>query len=566
MQGRTSIQLLDSLYEQHLITSDQRRIVETDARQSVLSIPALLCEYGFVDDATLREYSADECDVRLVSLDTLLLDSDALQLIDADTARRLQVMPVFFDSDTRLLEVAISDPTNVLVHDALDDLLGRRVSITYCQASLSEIEAAITRGYGFEQSLDAVIDEMSHVDANSSNKPVDAADAEQGHPVLRLTNGLIMQAYRAGASDIHFEPEAHYFRVRFRIDGLLVTWRMLHIDHWPACATRLKVIGGLNIAETRTTQDGAFSLSVGSTTIDLRLSVFPTLHGENIVLRLLDPANACKQLDQIGFNEYTRRQVQQVIDQPQGLVLLVGPTGCGKTTTLYALLNHLADDAINIMTLEDPVEYRLPGIRQSSVQAGKLDFAAGVRGILRQDPDIILIGEIRDHETAELALRASMTGHLVFATLHTRSALGAYQRLTDLGVEQGVLLESVIGVISQRLLRTCCNACDQRAGKANPETAKTTNPLATCSRCRGSGFSGRRAIAEVLCPDTTLREIFASDGWIKTRRLCDALTQAGFQSLDQAARQLLDRGMTTAAEVQRVLGHESRFTARDSVA
>lgn len=552
MQGSTSTQLLDNLCQRRLINSDQRRIIEADALQTELSVATLLSQYGFIDESVLMEFTNDEHDVRVVSLDNLLIDADALQWVDAATARRLKVLPIFFDNSSLRLEVAISDPSDVLVHDALEDLLRLHVSLSYCQAPLSEIEAAIARAYGFEQSLEFVIDELSKNDISDYETLDDVSDKEQGHPIVRLTNGLIMQAYRSGASDVHFEPEANYFRVRFRIDGMLKTWRTLHIDHWLACTTRLKVIGGLNIAESRNAQDGAFSLSIGSSVVDLRISVFPTLHGENVVLRLLDPANANKRLDQTGFDNYTRAQLLRVVSQPQGLVLLVGPTGCGKTTTLYALLNYLSDDSLNIMTLEDPVEYRLPGIRQTSVQSGKLDFASGVRGVLRQDPDIILIGEIRDRETAELALRASMTGHLVFSTLHTRSAFGVFQRLMDLGVERGVLLESVMGVISQRLLRTHCQVC------------RGTTVTSSCSACHGSGYSGRTAVAEVLHVDAALREFLHLEGWVLTESLQRVLEDSGFRTLEDAAWHMVDSGVTSVAEVHRVFGQDCCRVSEES--
>ena len=406
MQGSTSQQLLQMLEDQAYISRDQRLIIETDTKEKNLSVDVLLVEYGFISADAVNDCIVQLTGSRVVSLEQLIVDPQALDALDAAIAKRYQAFPVFYHNERSLLEVAVADPSDVIVRDVIDGQLAGRCTVEYCQASAPEIERAIESAYGFEQTLDAVIAELSgKQEANLSkqsrqNNQTNLLANGLEHPIVRLTNGLIMQAYREIASDIHFEPEAAFFRVRFRVDGLLRSCYSLHIQHWPACATRLKVMAGLNIAETRDCQDGAFSLRIGGAVVDLRLSVFPTVHGENIVVRVLDRSNAGKNLDDTGLDSTTCQVIRRAASEPQGLVLLVGPTGCGKTTTLYGLLNYLSDESVNIMTLEDPVEYQLPLVRQSSVSAtGKLNFANGIRSVLRQDPDIILVGEIRDAET-----------------------------------------------------------------------------------------------------------------------------------------------------------------------
>jgi len=295
--------------------------------------------------------------------------------------------------------------------------------------------------------------------------------------------------------------------------------------------------------------------------------VFPTVHGENIVVRLLDRSNAGKRLHDTGLNQTTCEIIQQAASEPQGLVLLAGPTGCGKTTTLYALLNYLSDESVNIMTLEDPVEYQLPLVRQSSVSAtGGLTFAGGIRSVLRQDPDIILVGEIRDTETADLSMRAAMTGHMVLSTLHARSAMGAFRRLNDLGVDKSVLIDSISAIVSQRLLRVLCSRCKTpvttSTNQKNKKSAVTFQPNG-CVDCHDTGFKGRLAIAEVLTVDDQVRTCLYRDGWLETPTLKKALISNGFQSMQQAGNNALQQGLTSSDELQRVLGvHGLHSTGR----
>ena len=566
MQGSTSQQLLQMLEDQAYISRDQRLIIETDTKEKNLSVDVLLVEYGFISADAVNDCIVQLTGSRVVSLEQLIVDPQALDALDAAIAKRYQAFPVFYHNERRLLEVAVADPSDVIVRDVIDGQLAGRCTVEYCQASAPEIERAIESAYGFEQTLDAVIAELSgKQEANLSkqsrqNNQTNLLANGLEHPIVRLTNGLIMQAYREIASDIHFEPEAAFFRVRFRVDGLLRSCYSLHIQHWPACATRLKVMAGLNIAETRDCQDGAFSLRIGGAVVDLRLSVFPTVHGENIVVRVLDRSNAGKNLDDTGLDSTTCQVIRRAASEPQGLVLLVGPTGCGKTTTLYGLLNYLSDESVNIMTLEDPVEYQLPLVRQSSVSAtGKLNFANGIRSVLRQDPDIILVGEIRDAETADLSMRAAMTGHMVLSTLHARSVMGAFRRLNDLGIDKSVLIDSVSAIVSQRLLRVLCERCKTLTNgysHTHMEGAAVEFEPKGCPNCLDTGFKGRLAIAEVLSVDDQVRACLHSDGWLETVALEKAAANAGFKSISQTGAAALQQGLTSRDELQRVLGNQ----------
>ena len=567
MQGSTSQQLLQMLEDQAYISRDQRLIIETDTKEKNLSVDVLLVEYGFISADAVNDCIVQLTGSRVVSLEQLIVDPQALDALDAAIAKRYQAFPVFYHNERSLLEVAVADPSDVIVRDVIDGQLAGRCTVEYCQASAPEIERAIESAYGFEQTLDAVIAELSgKQEANLSkqsrqNNQTNLLANGLEHPIVRLTNGLIMQAYREIASDIHFEPEAAFFRVRFRVDGLLRSCYSLHIQHWPACATRLKVMAGLNIAETRDCQDGAFSLRIGGAVVDLRLSVFPTVHGENIVVRVLDRSNAGKNLDDTGLDSTTCQVIRRAASEPQGLVLLVGPTGCGKTTTLYGLLNYLSDESVNIMTLEDPVEYQLPLVRQSSVSAtGKLNFANGIRSVLRQDPDIILVGEIRDAETADLSMRAAMTGHMVLSTLHARSVMGAFRRLNDLGVDKSVLIDSVSAIVSQRLLRVLCECCKTLTNgysHTHMEGAAVEFEPKGCPNCLDTGFKGRLAIAEVLSVDDQVRACLHSDGWLETGALEKAAANAGFKSISQTGAAALQQGLTSRDELQRVLGNQA---------
>jgi general secretion pathway protein E/type IV pilus assembly protein PilB len=395
-----------------------------------------------------------------------------------------------------------------------------------------------------------------------------STSGEYSQPVVRLIDSILTDAVKREASDIHFEPESGFLRIRYRIDGMLRQIRSLHRSYWPAMAVRVKVMSGMNIAEARAPQDGRITLNIRGRQIDFRVSAQPTLHGENIVLRILDRHKGLVPLEGLGLTEQQLTRLKLMIARPEGIILFTGPTGSGKTTTLYSILNHIKSEGLNIMTLEDPVEYPMALVRQTSVaESVKLDFANGIRSMMRQDPDVILVGEIRDAETAEMAFRAAMTGHQVYSTLHTNSAVGAVPRLLDIGVLPDIMAGNVIGVVAQRLIRRLCPHCKSPYQAEDHEARLLGGPAEAprpvlfrpggCARCDFQGYRGRLAIMEILRMNGDLDEIVARRGTLREiRRAADL---AGFVRLaDDGLRRVLD-GSTSLEELVRVVDLTDRM-------
>lgn len=378
--------------------------------------------------------------------------------------------------------------------------------------------------------------------------------------MVRLINGLMADAVQRDASDIHFEPEEGFLRIRYRIDGVLRQVRSLHESYWPAMVVRLKVISGMNIAESRAPQDGRVSMSLMGRPIDFRVASQPTTYGENVVLRVLDRRKGIVPLENLGMSSSNLHAIKLMLAKPEGVILVTGPTGSGKTTTLYSVLNHINTEGVNIMTMEDPVEYPMPMIRQTSInEAAKMGFAEGIRSMMRQDPDVILVGEIRDAVTAEMAFRASMTGHQVFSTLHTNSAVGSMSRLSDLGVLPDILADNLIGILAQRLIRKLCNKCKkpQEIGELerkllglDPEVGNITVFEADgCSSCGYTGYKGRIAIVEILRINDYMKKLISNK--TSGHEISKAAKATGFKTLaDDACRRVLE-GITSLDEITR---------------
>ncbi|HTJ96713.1 MAG TPA: ATPase, T2SS/T4P/T4SS family, partial [Rhodocyclaceae bacterium] len=498
------------LIAQGLITEDQLRIVLLEQMRSNQPVGKLLVQLGFVSEATLRDALGESLGQKAVDLAHVIIDGSALQLVPLDMARRHRIMPIDYDEENHRLTVAITDPNNIVVLDKLRNLAQHDLEINTLIAGESDIARAIDQYYGHELSIDGILHEIEtgEIDYRSLASNLD----EYSQPVVRLIDALLTDAVKHDASDIHFEPEASFLRIRYRTDGILRQIRALHKSYWAAMAVRIKVMSGMNIAEMRAPQDGRISLNISGRSIDFRVAAQPTIHGENIVLRILDRQKGIVPLDGLGLDALQMEQVQRMVSRPEGIILVTGPTGSGKTTTLYSVLNHINDEAVNIMTLEDPVEYPMAMVRQTSVaETAKLDFANGIRSMMRQDPDVILVGEIRDADTAEMAFRAAMTGHQVYSTLHTNSAIGAIPRLLDIGVLPDIMAGNIIGVIAQRLVRRLCPHCrsSYRAspteasvlGKGGDKEAPLLYRAGSCDKCHYQGYRGRIAIMEVLRMD-----------------------------------------------------------------
>ncbi|PZR43751.1 MAG: secretion system protein E, partial [Stutzerimonas stutzeri] len=339
--------------------------------------------------------------------------------------------------------------------DKVRSQLNAELEIETLLAGESEIDRAIDQYYGYELSIDGILHEIETGEIDW--KSLQSSSDEYSQPVVRLIDAILADAVKRDASDVHFEPEANFLRIRYRIDGMLRQIRALHKSYWPAMAVRIKVMSGMNIAETRAPQDGRINLVLSGRQVDFRVAAQPTIHGENVVLRILDRQKGIVPLEGLGLAEDHLDLLKLMIARPEGIILVTGPTGSGKTTTLYSVLNHINSEGVNIMTLEDPVEYPMALVRQTSVaESAKLDFANGIRSMMRQDPDVILVGEIRDTDTAEMAFRAAMTGHQVYSTLHTNSAIGAIPRLLDIGILPDLMAGNIIGIVAQRLVRRLC--------------------------------------------------------------------------------------------------------------
>jgi general secretion pathway protein E len=468
------------------------------------------------------------------------------ELIPADIARRHHVAGL--ESDGRFMTVVTAQPMQPAVFSRLEEALGMPVRLAL--SPRAAVANLINRGYEQQQDLVTEIIEEMPLDeaaiataAGALGQTTDLLQLARQTPVIRLVNMILFEALRRRASDIHVHPMESRLVIRFRIDGMLIDAFNPPLSLAPAISSRLKVMTELDIANRHSPQDGHTTVRIGSHKIDIRLSVIPTIYGERIVLRLLDQSQTQLTLDQVGMTEIMQQKLLTLIDRPNGMILVTGPTGSGKTTTLYAALGKIDRASRNVMTIEDPVEYHLEGISQMQVNPKRgVTFGSGLRSLLRQDPDVILVGEIRDRETAELAIQASLTGHLVLATLHTNDSPSAIPRLVDIGVPPYLITSSLLGVLAQRLLRRVCRVCKGKTTDASGER---------CEACFGTGFRGRVAVYEIMMMTDELRRMTAQNS--DAISLSEAARKGGFQTMHEDARNKAEAGMTTQDEIRRVL-------------
>ncbi len=554
------------LVSKGVTTTDQINIALTEQKKTREHLGKILVRLGFATEAIISDVIGGVIGQETVDLTHAIADSDAIGMLPNDMARRLKVLPVDFNREEKILTVAMADIFDVVAIDQLNAHLAGVAEVQPVLAGEAEIEKAIDQFYGFELSVDGILREIETGEIDYQS--LDAETDEYSQPVVRLVNALLSDAVKRAASDIHFEPEEGFLRFRYRIDGVLRQIRSLHKNYWSAIAVRLKVMSGMDIAETRAPQDGRISLSLSGRKVDFRVSTLPTVHGENIVLRVLDRQKGIVSLDTLGLKDEELTAVKLMVARPEGIILVTGPTGSGKTTTLYSILAYLNTEAVNIMTLEDPVEYPTAMIRQTSVsETSRLDFAGGIRSLMRQDPDIILVGEIRDEDTASMALRAAMTGHQVFSTLHTNSALGAIPRLLDIGVKPDILAGNIIGIIAQRLVRKLCEHCREAYQIGDLERnllgLKVTDKqqriyrAVGCPKCDGQGYRGRMSLIEVLKFDPDMDELVARHGTPK--ELLRMALSKGFKPLAEVGSVRVLEGSTSLEEVTRVVDLTSRL-------
>jgi general secretion pathway protein E len=533
-------------------------------------IADVLVEMGALEPQRLARALAQEYHLPFQAhIDEHALDSELLRKVPINYAKRNRLLPIGGDGGS--VTVAIADPANYEPLDDLRVLFGRSVNAIVAPAEV--IAEATNRAYDAASSTsahDLMIDleeeRLDLVASELAQEPADLLESQDSAPIIKLVNGLLSQAVKDRASDVHIEPFERELVVRFRVDGMLYDVLSPPKRLQPAITSRVKVMSGLNIAEKRLPQDGRIRLKIAGRDIDVRVSVIPTAFGERIVLRLLDRAQALVDLslDRLGFAGDNLRRLDRLIRQSHGIVLVTGPTGSGKTTTLYACLSRINSPDKNIITIEDPIEYQLHGIGQMQVSPKiELTFASGLRSILRQDPDVIMVGEIRDGETAEIAIQAALTGHLVFSTIHTNDSFGAITRLVDMGIEPFLVSSSILAVAAQRLVRLLCPNCRERFAATATELQRVGltsedldgrpiyRPSAKgCRACRNTGYRGRTAIHELMIMDDEIRALVMQHADAATiRRHC---TSKGMKLLRDNGAERVMAGETTIEELLRV--------------
>lgn len=543
-EKKPKLRLGELLLERGLISKDQLQVALTEQKTTKKMFGAILVDMGFVTDSVLSEILAESSGTHKFDAKTAVLDSSTVRKLPKEIAIRHKIIPIGINKDG--LEVAMSDVYNVIAIDQVRRHFPRNIKVTPVFCSEKEVLELIDQYYDYEVQIDGIIREIET--GIREKQKFDGTQEGYVNPMVRLVNAILVDAIKAGASDIHFEPEGSYVRLRYRVDGQMMQARSLHRDYWSAILVRVKIMSSMNIAETRAPQDGRITFSISGRDVDFRVATQPTIHGENIVMRLLDKNNSLVPLDKIGYSEHNIALLKKLLKRPEGIIVVTGPTGSGKTTTLYSVLNHINSIDVNIMTLEDPVEYQLPLIRQTSVREGIIDFSAGVKSLLRQDPDIIFVGEVRDEETAVMAVRAALTGHQVFTTLHTNDALGVIPRLVDIGVPPTLLSGALIGVVAQRLARKLCPKCKKEKTASLEECQllglDAKNPpkifeAVGCDFCSNRGYKGRVAIAEIIRVDKELDEMIVTGA--TKRIMSEHVKKQGFVSMsDDGVAKILE--------------------------
>ncbi len=553
------------------ITREQLQEGLAAQKESGARLGMTLVQLGFVQDEELVEFLSQQYGVPSINIAEIDIDEAILRIIPPDVARKYTVLPI--SKAGAKVTVAMADPTNVFAMDDIKFITGYNVEPVV--ASDMALRSAIDRHYGSTHSIELkqVMEDLTETEAADlevldEDEDLDLAQLEEQSeeaPVVRLVNIILTDAIKRGASDIHIEPYEREYRVRYRIDGVLYEMMRPPVKLKEAITSRIKIMARLDIAEKRLPQDGRIKIKTRVANkvkdLDFRVSVLPTIFGEKIVMRLLDKDNLMLDMAKLGFEEDSLRRFEQAIFRPYGMVLVTGPTGSGKTNTLYSALGRINTPEVNIMTAEDPVEFNIQGINQVQMKESiGLNFAAALRSFLRQDPNIVLVGEVRDFETAEVAIKAAMTGHLVLSTLHTNDAPSSINRLMNMGIEPFLVATSVHLVVAQRLIRRICTYCKEPLQV--PETALTNIGFSTeearnlnlfrgqgCERCSNTGYKGRLGLFEVMEIDDEVRELILSGA--SAYELRQKAVQNGMLSLRESGLQKIRDGVSTLEEVVR---------------
>ncbi|GIN60283.1 type II secretion system protein E [Robertmurraya siralis] len=550
MKQQTRKRLGDLLVEAGLISEDQLQSTLKE-KSSGQKLGDALLQRGYITEQQLIEVLEFQLGIPHISLYRYPFDTTLFSLISKETAKRNRLIPLKKDGDK--LFVAMADPMDYF---AIDDLrLSTGFQIETAIATKDDILRAINKYYEIDEGFDELIGDLSEHEAGQEEE-ISSDDS----PVVRLVNQLMSNAVAMKASDIHIDPQETKVLIRYRIDGILRTERVLPKHMQSLLTARIKIMANLDITEHRVPQDGRIKVNLDFHPIDLRVSTLPTVFGEKIVLRILDLSSSLNDVTKLGFNKLNLKRFIDMIEKPTGIVLITGPTGSGKSSTLYAALNRLNSEEVNIITVEDPVEYQLEGVNQIQVNGNVgMTFAKGLRSILRQDPNIIMVGEIRDKETVEVAIRASLTGHLVLSTIHTNDSLGTVTRLLDMGVEPFLVASSLSGIVAQRLVRRVCRDCAEEQAPSKRELeifAKRGIKIERivrgrgCSSCNMTGYKGRLAIHEVLVINDEMRRVIMDgDSFTRLREL--AIKSKTIFLIDDGLLKV-KQGVTTTEEILRV--------------
>ncbi|RYL87536.1 type II/IV secretion system protein [Sporolactobacillus sp. THM7-4] len=552
MMQRAHRRLGDLLIEAGLINHEQLATT-LEQKNASQKLGSALIERGYISEQQLIDVLSIQLNIPRVRLANLIIDPKTAHIADQEFARRNECIP--FEQRGNILRVAMANPLDFFTIDDLQMMTGFQIEVNL--ALPSEIKSMINRLYDEE---DPVNELMTTINTRPQEETIRLADEDT--PIVKIINKCLLSAVEDRASDVHIDPGEFSVVVRFRIDGELHTYRTFPKEILSVLVTRIKIMSQLDITEKRLPQDGRVKVTIGKQHLDLRVSTLPTLFGERIVLRLLNTQDLLLKIPNVGFTRKQAESFEKMIAKPTGLVLITGPTGSGKTTTLYAALNHLNSESRNIMTIEDPVEYQIEGINQIQTNAPVgLTFAAGLRAVLRQDPNIIMVGEIRDSETAEIAIRASLTGHLVLSTLHTNDVSTTIYRLIDMGIDPFLVAASLTGVVSQRLVRRVCHDCEHPVKASSIEEslfakAGMTCPTVLmkgsgCRSCHHTGYLGRIAVHEMLeFTDEIAEKLISHHSYSDIKHL---VQDSGGQSMLENGLKKVASGITTVDELLRII-------------
>ena len=542
---------LGDLLVESLVISNEQLEYALSQKSREEKLGDFLIRENLLTEQQLIEVLEFQLGIPHVSLNQYSIEPELIQLVPKELAKRANIMPV--RKDRNKLMIAMADPMDYFAIEEVRMATGCQIETSI--ATKDDLFRTITKYYDLQESMDQALIDMTPTELENDTQITD-----EDSPIVRLVNQIVANGVAQRASDIHFDPQETEMRVRYRVDGILKSERAIPKHMQNVILARIKIMGNLNITENRLPQDGRIKLTVNMKPIDIRLSTLPTIYGEKVVMRILDLSSALNSLNKLGFNQKNYENFKQMIERPNGIILITGPTGSGKSSTLYATLNKLNDEEVNIITVEDPVEYQLEGINQIQVREEVgLTFAAGLRSILRQDPDVVMIGEIRDLETAQIAVRASLTGHLVLSTLHTNSAVESVSRMKDMGVEPFLLSSSLVGVVAQRLVRKVCRDCkeiqkpNEREKSIFAEHGMEIQEVQRgkgCPSCSHTGYRGRIAIHEMLLVNEFVKEIILTGKSVALLR--NYMRENGYYSLLEDGLLKVKEGLTTTEEILRV--------------